>query len=81
MNLERAAMKGKLVEAREKRVRLINRIQGDATAIRAALNTALTPAEELNVPVIDEQWDQLKEAWAELVSANQDIRQLERELD
>lgn len=80
MNMERAAMRGMLAELREKRERLRNRIKGEASAIRAKLNLMLTPADDLDVPVIDEQWDGLKAAWAELVAANQDIRELEKEL-
>jgi len=80
MSTERAAMRGRLAELNAERVRLRNRIQGEATAIRAALNTTLTPIDELDVPVIDEQWDGLKSAWAELFGVNQDIRRLEREL-
>ena len=80
MSMERAAMRGRLAELNAERVRLRNRIQGEATGIRAALNTTLTPIDELDVPVIDEQWDGLKSAWAELFGVNQDIRRLEREL-
>jgi hypothetical protein len=80
MNMERAAMRGKLAELREKRQKLRNRINGEAVAIRSKLNIVMTPADDLDVPVIDELWDGLKAAWAELVEANQDIRALEREL-
>lgn len=80
MNLERAAMKGKLAEARQQRERLTLRIEGAATAIRQGLNTALTPVEELEIPQLDEQWDGLKLAWGELVALNGDIQRLEREL-
>jgi hypothetical protein len=80
MNMERAAMRGKLAELNEKRERLRNRIKGEAGAIRTKLNLTLTPADELDVAVIDEQWDGLKAAWGDLVAANQDIRELEKEL-
>lgn len=81
MNLERAAMKGKLADARQQQVRLRNRIEGQAVAIRMNLNTAITLPDRLDVPVIDEQWDQLKSAWAELIVVNADIDRLERELN
>jgi len=77
--MERAAMRGRLAELKEQREKLRNRIKGEAGAIRSKLNLMLTPADELDVPVIDEQWDGLKAAWAELVSVNQDIRELEKE--
>lgn len=80
MSIEREAMRGRLAGLRDKKKRLALRIEGDARAIRTALNTALTPPEELDVPVIDEQWDQLKAAWAELAVVNGDIERLEREL-
>lgn len=80
MNMERAAMRGKLAEAQQKQTRLRNRIEGDAVAIRMNLNTAITIPDRLDVPVIDEQWDQLKAAWAELIVVNAEIERLEREL-
>lgn len=80
MSLEREAMRGRLAGLRDKQKKLCSRIEGDARAIRTALNTALTPPEDLDVPVIDEQWDQLKGAWAELAVVNGDIARLEREL-
>ena len=80
MNLERAAMKGKLADLRMTRDRLRNRIKGCADAIRTRLNTTLTPADDLDVPVIDEQWDQLKSAWTDLAMTNSEINRLEREL-
>ncbi len=80
MSLERAAMRGRLSEAKEKRERLRFRIKGEADAIRAKLNTVLTPPDDLDVPVIDEQWDQLKSAWAELAVVNGEIARLEEAL-
>lgn len=80
MSLERAAMKGKLAELEQQRTRLRLKIEGNATGIRAGLNTALTPAEELQVPMIAEQMDELVMAWAELQKCLSDISRLEREL-
>lgn len=81
MNMERAAMLGRLSEAKALRDRLRNKIKGEAEAMRPKLNLTLTTPDNLDVPVIDEQWDSLKAAWAELVEANQDIRALEQELN
>lgn len=80
MNLERAAMKGKLAESQDTARRLKSRIEGAARAICTGLNTTLTPAAELAVPELDEQWDTLKTAWAELAVITADIARLEREL-
>jgi hypothetical protein len=80
MNLERAAMLGQLAELKALRERLRNKIKGEAEAMRPKLNLTLTRPDDMDVPVIDELWDGLKVAWAELVEANQDIRALEKEL-
>lgn len=80
MNLERAAMKGKLAEAEQTETRLKLRIEAAARAIRQGLNTALTPVEELTIPELDTIWDELKLAWIELQRAQADKTRLEREL-
>jgi len=80
MNLERAAMRGKLAELQEEAKRLRLKIEGNATAIRQGLNTALTPVDDLEVPQIAEQMDALVMAWAELQKISADISRLEREL-
>ncbi|HEX9080234.1 MAG TPA: hypothetical protein VF795_11635 [Desulfuromonadaceae bacterium] len=81
MNMERAAMRGKLAELTERRIRLRHRITGQADALRARLNTALFPPDELDVPVMDEQFDTLKAAWTELAVVNADIERLQKELE
>lgn len=80
MSIERAAMRGKLAEAELTRNRLRSRIEGVAIAMRQGLNTSLTPADELPVLQLDEQWDTLKDAWAELGIVNAAIARLEKEL-
>lgn len=80
INLERAAMRGKLAELQEEAKRLRLRIEGHATAIRQGLNTALHPVDDLEVPQLAEQMDNLVMAWAELSKASSDIARLEREL-
>lgn len=80
MNLERAAMKGKLAELKQKRERCRHAIRGNADAIRAKLNTVLTPPDDLDVPLIDELWTALKSAWTDLALANGDISRIEKEL-
>ena len=80
MNLERAAMKGKLAELQQNRDRLRLRIEAAARAIRTGLNTALAPVEELEVPQLSEQMDGLVMDWAELCKTLSDIARLEKEL-
>lgn len=80
MNLERAAMKGKLATQKETAARLRLRIEGNCRAIRAGLNTALTPVDDLTVPIVAEQMDELVTAWGELQVTLSDISRLEREL-
>lgn len=80
MSLERAAMRGKLADAQLRAKKLTLRIEGNCTAIRTGLNTALTPVADLAVPQIAEQMDELVEAWAELQATRSEIARLEREL-
>lgn len=80
MSIENAAMRGKLAEAREREQKLKLRIEGNCTAIRTGLNTALTPVHELAVPQLAEQMDELVSAWAELQATMSEIARLTREL-
>lgn len=80
MNMERAAMLGLLEEKKQKRERCRYAIKGNTDAIRGKLNTLLTSPDEIEVPLIDELWDQTKSAWSELQLLNADIQKLEREL-
>jgi hypothetical protein len=81
MSMERAAMRGVLEEKKQKRERCRYAIKGTADAIRGKLNTLLTTPDEIEVPLIDELWDQVKSSWAELQVLNGDIAKLERELN
>ncbi len=80
MNQERVAMKGQLAELREQRAKLRLRIEGNCTAVRSGLNTALTEVDDLNVPVIAEQMDELVTAWGDLTVVNSKIARIEQEL-
>lgn len=80
MSLEREAMQGRLTGLKQQREKLRLRIDGNARQIRQGLNTVLTPVDDLEVLLLDEQWDELKTAWAELTKINSDIARLEREL-
>ena len=78
--LERAALRGKLAEVKERKRKLELRIEGGAQAIRTGLNTALTPIAELEVPQLAEQMDELVCTWGELQGALLEIERLEKEL-
>lgn len=80
MNVERAAMRGLLSEKKDKVARLRLRIEGNCRAIRSGLNTALTPVDELEVPMLAGQMDELVYAWGELQSLLSEIARLEKEL-
>lgn len=81
MSLERAAMMGKLAEARQKRKRLELKVEGNSRLICQGLNTLLTPPAELEIPLLDEQFDELKAAWADLQVTNSEIARLEKALN
>lgn len=80
MSLERAALRGRLEELKQKRERCRYAIKGNSDAIRGKLNTLLTEPDELEVPLIDELWDQIKSSWSELQLLNSDIKRFEKEL-
>ena len=80
MSLERAAMQGSLAELKQKREKLVLRIEGNCAAIRQGLNIALYPVDELNVPVTAEQMRELELAYVEKVSVDSRISRLEKEL-
>ncbi|MBC7964241.1 MAG: hypothetical protein H7Y05_15015 [Steroidobacteraceae bacterium] len=80
MNIERAAMKGRLAEAEQEQRRLILKGEGLAAAIRQGLNTHLTPFAEMEIPQIAQQMDDLVMTWAELAKVQGDIARLQREL-
>jgi vacuolar-type H+-ATPase subunit D/Vma8 len=81
MSLERAAMKGELVDMRLQAERLRNRIKGITEVVRLKLNTTRIQPDDLEIPVVDEQMDQLKEAWSELLTIKTKIAAYERELN
>ncbi|MDA8140388.1 MAG: hypothetical protein M0036_17210 [Desulfobacteraceae bacterium] len=80
MNMERAAMRGLLAEKKERSAQLRLRIQGTGSTIRAGLNTALNPVDDLEIPMLAAQMDELVMAWGELQALLADIARLEREL-
>ena len=81
INLERAAMKGKLAEAKEKKVSLKNKFEALSKAIRQGLNTALFDVEDMEVPQLSQMWSELEVTWAEIISVTGDIERLNKELN
>jgi hypothetical protein len=79
-DLERAAMKGRLAEMQQQRDRLVLKGQGLCTAVRQGLNTVLTPFDELEIPQVASQVDDLVLAWAELQKLKSDINRTEKAL-
>lgn len=81
MNLERAAMKGRLEESKAARRALDMRCEALCRGIRQDLNTMLTPVTQLEVPRAAQQMEDLTAAWGELAALDSQIARLERELD
>jgi len=44
------------------------------------LDCSLNRPEDLPIPEVDDQWDDLKEKWGELAAAIEEIRRLDEEL-
>ena len=80
MNMEREAMKGQLVGLKVERQKLRLSAEGLAMAIRQRLNTALVDIEEINIPMVGQQMDDLQMTMAELAAINGKIARLEQEL-
>ncbi|WP_027390874.1 hypothetical protein [Chrysiogenes arsenatis] len=80
MSIERAAMRGRLAEAKDRQQRLMLRIEGHCGAIRSGLNTALTPVADLEIPRLATFMDDLVQHWGELQAVRGEIARLEKEL-
>lgn len=80
MSVELEAMRGRLAGLRDQQKKLRLKIEGNARYIRQNLNTVLTPPDDLEIPLMDEQWDELVLAWGELTAVNANIARLVREL-
>lgn len=80
IDMERAAIMGRLAEARQKEGQLTLSIESYCQTIRAYLNTTLTPAADLEIPTAATQWDALEGTWGELQTVRLEIARLERGL-
>lgn len=80
ISFERAAMKGKLVEAKEARIRLKSKFEALATAVRQGINTALTDVEDIEMAQLSQMWLDLEVTWGEILSLRSDMERLEKEI-
>ena len=80
LDLEQAAIRGRLAEAKEKEANQTLLIEGFCTNIRTGLNTALTAPGDLEIPALGVQWDALEGAWGHLQVIRSEIARLERGL-
>lgn len=80
MSLERAAMRGILSEKKDEASKMRMRIDGNCAAIRQGLNPFICPVDEMEIPQIAAQMDELVEAWGKYQALKLEIERLEREL-
>jgi len=80
MNIERAAMRGRLAELEEQRDRLRLKADGLCRSVRQALNTALVDVEEIEIAQAAQQMDDLVVAVGELAGLQGKVARLQREL-
>jgi len=80
MSKERLMMEGKLTHLEQDARNLILKIEGFCTSIRAGLNTALTPVEELEIPLISQQMRDLEFSYVKLQGVNSQIKRIKKEL-
>ena len=80
VNLERAALRGRLAGAEDHLRVQMNKFEALAGSIRQGLNTALAPIEDIEIPQLSAMWSDLETCWAEILSARSDIERLKKEL-
>ena len=80
MGNERLMMEGQLSGLKNETRSLKLKIEGLCSSLRENLNTALTPIDELDVPLISQQSRELELAYAELQGKESRIARLKKEL-
>lgn len=80
MSIERAALRGRLAEAQDKRLHLRLKAEGLANAIRMNVNTLLNDVEDLEVAQAAQQMDELVAVMGELAALQGQIARFDREL-
>lgn len=79
-SFERAAMLGRLAEAKDAEAKARLKCEALCRTIRMELNAMLKPVDQMDIPGTGEMWDDLAVTYAELLTAKQDRERLEREL-
>lgn len=80
MNLEHAAMKGRLAELKERKAGLEMRAEGLCESLRTLLNTALIPLDELEINRAIQHMDDLSSCMVEIYAIDGKMQRLQREL-
>ena len=81
MNMERAALRGRLAEVKKTKFELQKKAEGLCIAIRSMLNTALADSiDDIEVAHADQLMDDLMAAMARIYTCNGTIARLEKEL-
>ena len=80
MSLQNEMRRTKLTNLEYTTKRLRMDIKSLAKIICINLDCSLRHPEDLPIAEVDGQWDDLKAKWAELISAQEEIRRLEEEL-
>lgn len=80
MNLERAAMRARLADAKEKKARAVVRGESLSATLRQLLNTALVAVENQEIAAIDTLVDDLLAVHMDIAECDGDIVRLTRGL-
>lgn len=81
MDLERAALKGKLSEAEKKFTRLTEKAESHCDSIRRILDRAFATVLEMKIAQADILMDELQDTYAELLGLQTEIERLKKRLD
>lgn len=81
MNLDRIQMQGKLVGLKERRDKLVLKMEGLCESIRTGLNTMVLGIDGLNVALAANQMEDLERANIDYLDVVTQIQRLERALN
>lgn len=81
MNLERAAMKGKLAEAEKRFNRLTEKAESHCDSIRRILDRDFIPVIDMEIAQADILIDDLRDTYAELLGLQTEIERLKKRLE
>lgn len=80
MNLERAALRGRLAEAEQKLISLKKKGEALCSFMRQALNISLTTIEDIDIGQAAQMFDELVMTLAEIAGLKTEIGKLNKEL-